>query len=189
MISKLIVWGEDRQIAVQKMRKALSEYKIGGMVTNLPLLKRILDHPKFADFSYDLKFIDENQSKLVPTEITVSDDVLIGAVFSIINTSSDKLCEQNDFFNFRLNHNFKTHFDLELKNAHSQSAASLKLKGHIVQHSDGSIKLSARLMDTKGKETRKVNIENIQVKRSSDNSVQIYVDGVQKEVQLYSKHH
>lgn len=59
MISKLIVWGEDRNIALQKMRKAIAEYKIGGLVTNLPLLKRIVDNQDFSKFDYDLQFISK----------------------------------------------------------------------------------------------------------------------------------
>lgn len=54
MISKLIVWGEDRDIAVQKMKKALVDYDIGGLVTNIPFLKRVCDNTDFAAFKYDL---------------------------------------------------------------------------------------------------------------------------------------
>lgn len=88
MISKLIVWGNDREIAVQKMRKALGEYKIGGMVTNLPLLKRIVDHPKFIDFSYDLKFIEENGDILVPVDIKIADETLVAAAYACVNSNN-----------------------------------------------------------------------------------------------------
>ena len=54
MISKLIVHGETRTIAVQKMKKALVDYNIGGLVTNIPFLKRVCDNKDFADFNYDL---------------------------------------------------------------------------------------------------------------------------------------
>jgi 3-methylcrotonyl-CoA carboxylase alpha subunit len=91
MISKLIVWGQDRNIAVQKMRKAISEYKIGGLVTNLPLLKRLVDHPKFEDFSYDLKFIEEYSKDLIPKTITITDDTLIAAAFAAVNSLNDKV--------------------------------------------------------------------------------------------------
>lgn len=135
MISKLIVWGEDRDIAVQKMKKALGEYKIGGMVTNLPLLKRIVDHPNFKDFSYDLKFMDEQADSLIPTEIKTSDDTFIAAAYAILNSNHDKvdlvyqkLAPKSDFFNMRVNHSFKHHFNLEFKNAHSQNDAVLTVR-------------------------------------------------------------
>ena len=133
MISKLIVWGPDRKIAVQKMRKALTEYKIGGLVTNLPLLKRLVDHPRFVDFSYDLKLFEEHAKELVPKDIHITDDSLLAAVFSTINSndqkvkSFNKLCEINSLFNFRVNHEFKNHFYLEIKHAHSQKAEHLSV--------------------------------------------------------------
>jgi 3-methylcrotonyl-CoA carboxylase alpha subunit len=95
MISKLIVWGQDRDIAVQKIRKAISEYKIGGLVTNLPLLKRLADHPKFEDFSYDLKFIEEYEKDLIPKSITLADDTLIAAAFAAVNSFHDKVAPRD----------------------------------------------------------------------------------------------
>jgi pyruvate carboxylase len=38
------------------MKRALKEYKIGGLVTNLPLLVRMLEHEDYVNYSYDLKF-------------------------------------------------------------------------------------------------------------------------------------
>lgn len=93
MISKLIVWGNDREIAVQKMRKALGEYKIGGLVTNLPLLKRLVDHPRFIDFSYDLKFIEEHSAELIPVNIKISDDTLIAAAFASVNSNEEQVAD------------------------------------------------------------------------------------------------
>ncbi len=131
MISKLIVWGQDRNIAVQKMRKAISEYKIGGLVTNLPLLKRLVDHPKFEDFSYDLKFIEEYSKDLIPKTITITDDTLIAAAFAAVNSLNDKvialhqLVAQHPLFNFRVNHQFSNHFNLQITNAHSKWEVSV----------------------------------------------------------------
>lgn len=55
MISKLIAWGENREEALQRLERALSQYLIGGVKTNIPFLKAICKHPKFrqADLSTD----------------------------------------------------------------------------------------------------------------------------------------
>jgi acetyl-CoA carboxylase biotin carboxylase subunit len=65
LLSKLSVWGEDRSQALQRMRRALDEYAIGGIRTNLGFLARIVSHPAFAAGNYDIAFIAENLSELL----------------------------------------------------------------------------------------------------------------------------
>ena len=48
MLAKLIVSGPDRQTAVQRLRRALEDYSVLGVTTNLPLLRRIAGEPAFA---------------------------------------------------------------------------------------------------------------------------------------------
>jgi 3-methylcrotonyl-CoA carboxylase alpha subunit len=121
MISKLIVWGEDRNIAVQKMRKAIAEYKIGGLVTNLPFLKRVIDHPEFSEFDYDLQFIEQYQDILIPEKMIVAENQLISSIFLFANfnnvASSQSL--PNDFTNFRVNHSITKHFNIDVNYAYS----------------------------------------------------------------------
>lgn len=47
MISKLIVWGKDRDTAIQRMHKALDEYKVVGLPNNINFLKKVISHPVF----------------------------------------------------------------------------------------------------------------------------------------------
>src|SRR6185295_5485216 len=47
MIAKLIVWGIDRPTAVERMLRALGEYKVVGVRTTIPALERIIGHPDF----------------------------------------------------------------------------------------------------------------------------------------------
>lgn len=48
MIAKLSVWGEDRAQAVARLRAALAETNVAGVVTNLPFLRAIAAHDAFA---------------------------------------------------------------------------------------------------------------------------------------------
>ncbi len=57
MISKLITWGEDREQAVARMRRALQEYVITGITTNLAFHREVLDHPDFVSGEYDTNFV------------------------------------------------------------------------------------------------------------------------------------
>jgi len=65
LLAKLSVWGEDRPQALARMRRALGEYAIGGIRTNLALLARILSHADFARGNYDISFLTNNLSALL----------------------------------------------------------------------------------------------------------------------------
>lgn len=53
MLAKLIVWRETREEAIVAMVSALDEYTIEGVVTNIPLLSKIVQHPSFITGQYD----------------------------------------------------------------------------------------------------------------------------------------
>jgi acetyl-CoA carboxylase biotin carboxylase subunit len=66
MISKLVVWGEDRARAVARMRRALDEYQVRGIETNLPFHRRCLRHEAFIAGDYDTGFIGRHAAALSP---------------------------------------------------------------------------------------------------------------------------
>jgi len=68
MISKLIVWAQNRQEAIQRMRRALYEYKITGIKTSLKFLERIMDSSDFQEGNYDTGFIEKNKTILFREE-------------------------------------------------------------------------------------------------------------------------
>ncbi|OYT11442.1 MAG: acetyl-CoA carboxylase biotin carboxylase subunit [Bacteroidetes bacterium 4572_112] len=60
MISKLIVTGKNREQAIERMKRALYNYKISGVKTNIRFLNRILETPEFVEGNYNTQFIDNN---------------------------------------------------------------------------------------------------------------------------------
>jgi acetyl/propionyl-CoA carboxylase alpha subunit len=52
LMAKLIAWGESREEATKRMRAALAEYRIEGVTTNIPLLRRIFNSPQFIQGEY-----------------------------------------------------------------------------------------------------------------------------------------
>jgi acetyl-CoA carboxylase, biotin carboxylase subunit len=56
MLAKLIVWAPERMAAIAKMQRALSEYAIDGVTTNIPACNFVLSHPSFQAGSYDTGF-------------------------------------------------------------------------------------------------------------------------------------
>ena len=83
MISKLIVWAENRTEAIERMKRALYEYKITGVKTSIKFLARIMDTPDFRSGNYDTNFIEKNKDILhAPLKSTEDfEDMLIIATY------------------------------------------------------------------------------------------------------------
>jgi acetyl-CoA carboxylase biotin carboxylase subunit len=62
LISKLIVWGENRAQAMLRMRRALEEYKIVGVVTNIPFHQNMMGQHRFLGGNFDTRFVEERFS-------------------------------------------------------------------------------------------------------------------------------
>ncbi len=62
LISKLIVSGVTRGEAILRMRRALEEYKIIGVRTNIPFHQRLMDSHRFMAGQYDTRFVEERFS-------------------------------------------------------------------------------------------------------------------------------
>ncbi len=62
MIAKLIVWGETRGQAILRMRRALEEYRIVGVRTNIPFHQTMMDSHRFMAGQYDTRFVEERFS-------------------------------------------------------------------------------------------------------------------------------
>ncbi len=59
MIAKLIVWGETREEARQRLVQALKHYYIGGVKTNIPFLQAIVTHPEFISVQLSTDFLGQ----------------------------------------------------------------------------------------------------------------------------------
>ena len=62
MISKLICYGETRGEAVLRMRRALEEYRIMGVKTNIPFHQHMMESHRFLSGQFDTKFVEERFS-------------------------------------------------------------------------------------------------------------------------------
>jgi acetyl-CoA carboxylase biotin carboxylase subunit len=65
LISKLSVWGANRDIALARMRRALDEYRIAGLRTNIAFHQRLLQNTEFAAGRYDTGFLAEHEKELI----------------------------------------------------------------------------------------------------------------------------
>jgi acetyl-CoA carboxylase biotin carboxylase subunit len=58
LMAKLIVWGQDRGAAIERMQRALSEYKVAGVRTTIPVLERIVHDDDFQAGRLSTAFLD-----------------------------------------------------------------------------------------------------------------------------------
>jgi acetyl-CoA carboxylase biotin carboxylase subunit len=65
LISKLSVWAPTRPQALARMRRALSEYLVTGIRTNLAFHQKLLGHPEFEAGRYDTGFIERHRDALL----------------------------------------------------------------------------------------------------------------------------
>jgi acetyl-CoA carboxylase biotin carboxylase subunit len=76
LLAKLVTWGETRAVAIVRMRRALEEYRIIGVTTNLDLHRALLDSHRFFGGQFHTRFLEE---QFLPPE-TGGEDHLAAAL-------------------------------------------------------------------------------------------------------------
>jgi len=79
MVAKLIVWDENRDAALARMRKALADYRVAGVTTNIDFLSRLVACPAFAGADLDTGLIERQKEFLFPAAQAVPRDALLVA--------------------------------------------------------------------------------------------------------------
>jgi acetyl-CoA carboxylase biotin carboxylase subunit len=65
LLSKLSVWAPTRELAIERMQRALWEYRLTGLTSNLSFHMRVMQHPGFRSGQYDTHFIDQHADDLL----------------------------------------------------------------------------------------------------------------------------
>jgi len=92
LISKLVAWGSTRDEALRRMQRALREYHVGGIKTNIPFFMEILEQPDFQKGSFDTGFIDrwlQNRTGAHPISDSERDLALLAAVLHHTSRSAE----------------------------------------------------------------------------------------------------
>jgi len=85
MIAKLIVWDENRDRAISRMLRALDDYRIAGVKTNLNFLTRLLEQPAFARAELDTHFIERHKEALfAPHQQETHQAALLASLFLLL---------------------------------------------------------------------------------------------------------
>src|SRR6187431_2178141 len=97
MISKFAVHGRDRAEAIDRMRRALQEYEVGGIKTTLPFFREVVEDEEFIEGKLDTGFIPRFNARRKPMELseTERDLALIAATLSYSQKSKTVSSENN----------------------------------------------------------------------------------------------
>jgi len=86
MIAKLVVHAANRDVAIQKMLKAIEDYKIEGVKTTLDFGKFVLNHPAFISGNFDTKFVENyfHPNNINPKELKLA-GVIAASLYNSFN--------------------------------------------------------------------------------------------------------
>lgn len=84
MIAKLIVWGSDRDAALRNMARALAQYQVVGLATNIGFLQRLIAGQAFATADLDTGLIERHRDTLFPAPAAPSADTLALATAALL---------------------------------------------------------------------------------------------------------
>ncbi|OFX51950.1 MAG: hypothetical protein A2046_11110 [Bacteroidetes bacterium GWA2_30_7] len=129
MIAKLVCWAETREKSIIKSKKALSEFIIHGIDTNISYLTELLDSVPYTTNNLSTKFCDENTSQILenieknkselPTHIPVLAYLLYDLNFKKSNNDLNSIWNQigywRDIISYRLK-SYNTEFIFNLIN-------------------------------------------------------------------------
>lgn len=86
MIAKLIVWDENRDKALQRLSKALAEYRIDGVITNIDFLYNLATSKPFVEADLDTGFIEKHEAIIFhQDEQALADELPMAALYLVLS--------------------------------------------------------------------------------------------------------
>ena len=159
MIAKLIVWGADRQQALQRLQAALGDYYISGVKTNLAFLSTLVSLPDFAAANLDTGFIEQHLAALFPPASPPPNEVLAAACLAELVTrqeqASQTQAQSTDPYSpwaiadaWRMNQDGVDHFEFQLGEVLYSIQGYYRADAYYLQTADTEQRLSGeRLSD------------------------------------------
>jgi acetyl-CoA carboxylase biotin carboxylase subunit len=92
LLSKLVAYGGDRHQTISRMRRAVDEYVITGVKTNLSLFRRILTDPDFLAGKTDTGYLSRLFRKSPPASSEGAREIAVvaAAIYSALETQNGK---------------------------------------------------------------------------------------------------
>ncbi len=88
LISKLVAFGQTREEAIAKMKRALREYEILGVRVNIPFTLFVLSHPKFVAGDFDTHFVENHFTPSLLEPCNEHEEVTAALVAAVLEGQS-----------------------------------------------------------------------------------------------------
>ena len=82
LVAKLVVWGADRETAIARMARALGEYRLAGIRTTIPLLRRLVAHDEFRAGRLSTALLERILPELTAPETSAETLAVVAAVLA-----------------------------------------------------------------------------------------------------------
>jgi acetyl-CoA carboxylase biotin carboxylase subunit len=97
LLAKLVVWGADRNTAINRMQRALREYSILGVENNLAFFREILDDPQFREGRLDTNFLGDFFARRKPSSLPSPDlEMAVALVAAAHYNTQAKTCATSE---------------------------------------------------------------------------------------------
>lgn len=156
MIAKLIVWDDDRDRAIARMEKALEEYRISGLKTNLRFLRNLAGSAPFKALDLDTGFIEKHEKLLFPaSNLDVQYCLVMAACFFGEKTKQQATNPDDAYSPFGHQNSWRVNSEYArpLKLIHNETEYDLSIVEqngqYQIQVGDASYQVSAQLNDDK----------------------------------------
>ena len=92
MVAKLVVWGVDRDEAIRRTQRALLEYRVRGIATNIAFFRQLLADPDFLSGNYDTGFLTPERIASWPADYELG----VAAIAAIAAYENDMAMKRPD---------------------------------------------------------------------------------------------
>lgn len=189
MISKLVCWAPNRDLAIKKTLDALDNYKILGLPNNIKFCQSILAHPQFQKWDFDTNFIAKFKSDLIPEkqDSVRYNDILFTVLSQLVhegsnlksnNTKGDSknttkyINPWNILDNFRVNYTNNRRFKLRKTSQSSEEGDKSFITVEVrSNHKDDSYHVT--ITDKAGSKS----FEKVSIKVGNNNEVTMNISG------------
>ncbi|QBY05446.1 acetyl/propionyl/methylcrotonyl-CoA carboxylase subunit alpha [Thalassotalea sp. HSM 43] len=157
MIAKLIVWDENRDKALQRLQKALMEYRIKGVTTNIDFLYNLATCKPFVEQDLDTGFIDKHSELIFhKSDKAIESELPVAALFLQLqqqqlsqqnNNQDDPTSPWNNSNGWRLNEANINRFSLDFNEQSYPVTVDIRGEGHATHY---VIKVADQQVDAQG---------------------------------------
>jgi acetyl-CoA carboxylase biotin carboxylase subunit len=90
LLSKLCVWAPTRPEALRRLSRALGEYSVLGVATNLDFLEALLAHPRVVSGEYDTTFVETHLAELLTSPGDAQEQARDALLLAVLAADADR---------------------------------------------------------------------------------------------------